>query len=44
MKDEYKYPEDYPTPGEEVTIVGQFNFYSEGDFIFYNLIDAVWEK
>ena len=44
LKDEYKYPEDYPTPGEEVTIVGQFNFYSEGDFIFYNLIDAVWEK
>lgn len=44
LNDDYKYPADYPKPGDEVTIVGQFNFYSEGDFIFYNLIDAVWEK
>ncbi len=44
LNDDYKYPEDYPNPGDEVTIVGQFNFYNEGDYIYYNLIDAVWER
>ena len=44
LNDDYQYPEDYPKPGDEVTIVGQFNFYNEGDYIYYNLIDAVWEK
>ncbi len=44
LTDDYKYPEDYPKPGDEITIVGQFNFYNEGDYIYYNIIDAVWEK
>ncbi len=47
LTDDYKFPEDYPNPGDEVTIVGQFNFHSEGEngeYIYFNLIDAVWEK
>ena len=49
----YSYPEDYPSIGTEITVVGKFNYYTEDDFYTYcQLLNAemqvndklTWEK
>ena len=38
---DYRYPEDYPDPGTEVTVTGVFDTYMEGEYMrFCQLIDA----
>ena len=38
---DYSYPEDYPEPGTEVTVTGEFDTYMEGEYMrFCQLIDA----
>ena len=38
--DEFKYPDDYPEMGDDVTVIGRFDIYYEGDFCFMTLLDA----
>lgn len=37
---DYKYPEDYPEIGTEITITGKFNSYEEDDVKYCQLLDA----
>ena len=37
---EHVYPDDYPEPGTEITVVGTFGFYEENDFLYIQLEDA----
>ena len=37
---EHSYPEDYPEPGEEITVVGTFETYEEDGFTYIQLGDA----
>ncbi len=43
LKDERKFPEEYPEKGAEITVVGIFDTYNEGDYRYCQLIDAVME-
>ncbi len=43
LKDERKFPEEYPTKGTEITVVGIFDTYIEGTYQYCQLIDAVME-
>ena len=43
LKDERKFPEDYPSKGTEITVVGVFDTYMEGTYRYCQLIDAVME-
>lgn len=38
--DDFKYPDDYPEMGDDVTVIGRFDIYYEGDFCFMTLLDA----
>ena len=38
------YPEDYPEIGADITVVGEFQTYMEGPYMYCHLIDARWEK
>jgi hypothetical protein len=38
--DDFKYPDDYPAMGDDVTVIGRFDIYYEGDFCFMTLLDA----
>ncbi len=40
LKDERKYPEEYPEPGDEITVIGEFQTYFEGADKFCHLINA----
>lgn len=40
LKGDYSYPEDYPAPGEEVTVTGEFETYYEGENLYCRLKDA----
>lgn len=40
LTDDYKYPEDYPEEGTEITIVGEFHTYMEGDLQYCHLTNA----
>ena len=40
LKDEYKYPKDYPEVGETITVAGKFEMYRDGDEVFCHLVDA----
>ena len=40
---DYKYPDDYPEVGSEITITGTFSTYYEGDDIYCTLKDSVFE-
>ena len=40
LTDDYKYPDDYPEPGEEVCVVGTFDTYKEGDYTYCTLRNA----
>ena len=37
---EHTYPEDYPEPGTEITIVGTFQTYEENGYMYCHLVDA----
>ncbi|MCR5041739.1 MAG: hypothetical protein K6C36_06575 [Clostridia bacterium] len=43
LKDERKFPEEYPAKGTELTVVGIFDTYTEGKYQYCQLIDAVME-
>lgn len=40
LKGNPKYPDDYPTLGNDITVVGKFETYYEGENRFCQLIDA----
>ncbi len=43
LKDERKFPDEYPSKGTEITVVGIFDTYKEGINRYCQLIDAVME-
>ena len=40
---DYKYPDDYPELGTEITITGVFNYYEENGNKFCQLLNATYE-
>ena len=40
LKGDYKYPDDYPEEGAEITVVGIFDTYEEGEQMYLILNDA----
>ena len=43
LTDDYKYPDDYPELGSMATVVGRFDTYMEGEYMYCTLRDAVLE-
>ena len=43
LKDERKFPDEYPAKGVEITVVGIFDTYKEGIYQYCQLIDAIME-
>ncbi len=41
LKNERKYPEEYPTLGQEITVIGEFETYFEGSNRYCQLKDAL---
>ena len=39
-----QFPEDYPRPGDEITVTGVFEPYLENDYTFYHLTNAVYSE
>lgn len=39
----FSYPEDYPSPGTEVTVTGTLETYEEGGYTYYTLTKAQFE-
>ena len=37
---EHSYPDDYPEEGTEITVVGEFDRYYEGEYLYLQLINA----
>ena len=44
LTDDYKFPDDYPENGDIATVVGRFDTYMEGEYMYCTLRDAVLEK
>ena len=44
LKDDLAYPDDYPEPGAEITVVGEFQAYDENGMTGYHLINARLES
>ncbi|MBO7520605.1 MAG: hypothetical protein J6T73_07500 [Clostridia bacterium] len=42
LKDDLKYPDEYPKTGEEITVLGEFETYLENGHIFCQLKDAAF--
>ncbi|MCR4897150.1 MAG: hypothetical protein K5891_10285 [Lachnospiraceae bacterium] len=40
LTEDYRYPEDYPEPGDTVTVQGEFDTYKEGDYTYCTLRNA----
>lgn len=40
---DYSYPDDYPAIGTEITVVGKFNYYTEGFTTYCQLLNANME-
>lgn len=40
LRERYRYPEDYPAEGADVTVAGKFDIYQEGGDMFCRLVDA----
>ena len=34
---EHTYPDDYPEPEDDITVVGEFKLYNEGEYFYYYL-------
>lgn len=43
LTDDYAWPGDYPEEGEEITVIGSFDTYYEGEYLYCTLRDAVIE-
>ena len=43
LKDDPGFPEGYPKMGEEVTVLGRFETYYEGETMYAHLVDATFE-
>ena len=43
LRDERKFPDEYPAVGEEITVSGIYDTYYEGMYRYCQLIDAVME-
>jgi hypothetical protein len=43
LKEESKYPDDYPKIGTDITVVGDFNYYKEDYNTYIQLTDAAME-
>ncbi|MBR4743508.1 MAG: hypothetical protein IK082_04870 [Oscillospiraceae bacterium] len=41
LTDDYVYPDDYPEVGGDVTVLGRFDTYMEGEYLYCTLRDAV---
>ena len=44
LEGDYTYPDDYPEPGAEITVVGEFQAYEENGMTGYHLINARLES
>ena len=44
LKDDLAYPDDYPEPGAEITVVGEFQAYEENGMTGHHLINARLES
>ena len=42
LEGDYKYPDDYPSEGEEITVVGKFKTYMEGTVKYCHLVEAAF--
>ena len=40
LKDNLAYPDDYPEPGAEITVIGEFQSYEENGMTWYHLVNA----
>ncbi len=40
---DFSYPDDYPELGSTITISGVFDTYTEGEYMYVQLIDASME-
>ena len=40
LKDNLAYPDDYPEPGAEITVIGEFQSYEENGMTRYHLVNA----
>ncbi len=40
LTDDYVYPDDYPEINSEICVIGVFDSYKEGEYIYYTLRDA----
>lgn len=40
LKDDYTYPDDYPTEGGEICVIGEFDTYQEAGYTYCTLRDA----
>lgn len=43
LEGEHPYPDDYPEPGAEVTVIGNFQPYAENGMTWYRLVGATME-
>lgn len=43
LSDAYKFPDDYPASGDEITVTGTFESYLENNITYYHLVDAVYQ-
>lgn len=41
LTDDYSYPDDYPAEGSEITVVGEFGTYMEGEYQYCTLNNAI---
>lgn len=39
--DDYKYPDDYPKLGDEICVIGKFDKYYEGSYVYFTLRNAI---
>lgn len=42
LKGDYTYPDDYPQPGDEITVEGVFDTYMENDYEYCTLREAIF--
>ena len=44
LTEDYRYPDDYPEEGSQITVVGVFDTYLEDNFMYYTLRSAFLES
>ena len=43
LTDDYKFPDDYPEVGTDICVVGRFDTYEEGEYLYCTLRDAKFQ-